>query len=267
MELYLLDYLRVLMSLGLLGYASWSDLKWREVSDWVWIIFAPFGVLLTGLSIYFTGAWSLLIDLGVSVGVMFTLSVLLFGLGFFGGADAKAFICLSVALPWYPRYIPFSPLTEFIQPLFALAVFYNGVLAAASSALYVMGRNIVWKLQTGRSLFEGLENPPLWKKGLAVLSGYRVKISDLEKSIHLYPLEDAEEGEGKVTRRLRVFVKVEEEKEIVVKRLRGLGDKGVLSDEVWATPGLPLILFITIGFVLALFLGDFFGLILRILVS
>jgi len=263
----LLDYLRVLMSLGLLGYASWSDLRWREVSDWVWIIFASFGVLLTSLSIYLTSTWALLFDLGLSVGVMFTLSVVLFYFGFFGGADAKAFICLSVALPWYPRYAPFSPLTEFIQPLFSLAVFTNGVIVAASSAFYVLSKNIVWKRRTGRRLFEGLEDTPVWKKCLAVLSGYRVKISDLEKSIHLYPLEDAEEKEGKITRSLRVLVKVEEEKESVVKRLRGLVEKGILPDEVWATPGLPLILFITIGFVLTLFFGDAIGWMFKLLAS
>jgi len=33
-------------------------------------------------------------------------------------------------------------------------------------------------------------------------------------------------------------------------------DEGKIEDAVWATPGLPMLIFITIGFILALTIGD-----------
>jgi len=256
--LLLLDVVRLAVSFIFLLYASWHDFKKREVSNRVWIIYGPVGLVLTLYSVYLLNDIYWLFLLGLSAVLTLILSIGFFYLGLFGGADAKLLICLSLAMPWYPPTLNafIRPLTGFNQLLFPLTVFSNGALIAAFSTFYVLSRNLAWKLKNKRSLFEALENTSGWRKFLTIMSGYRVKISVLEKSIHLYPLEVVKVEDGKLTKRLRILVKSEEEKEAVVKDLKKYVEEGAIPDEVWATPGLPLILFITIGFALSFFLGD-----------
>jgi len=52
-----------------------------------------------------------------------------------------------------------------------------------------------------------------------------------------------------------VFPKDEEREDIVARLLKD-ADEGELEDEVLATPGLPLLIFITAGLIVALACGD-----------
>ena len=181
------------------------------------------------------------------------VSVTLFYAGAFGGADAKALICLALALP-YPVHL-LQPL-GFVSPLFPLTVFCNAVLLAASTVFYAVTRNVLWKFRTGKNLFEALEEQPMWRKILAVLCGYKVNAADLKSRKHFYPLEDARVLEtGKTERRLLVYPS-DEKRERIVERLLEAREEGKLRSEVWVTPGLPLLVFITAGLIIALTLGD-----------
>jgi preflagellin peptidase FlaK len=81
-------------------YASWSDWKKREVSNKVWAVLAPLALLLTSIQyVLFDGDLLLYV---LSFAVTSGLAIVLFYAGAFGGADAKALICLSLALPQYP---------------------------------------------------------------------------------------------------------------------------------------------------------------------
>ena len=84
---------------------------------------------------------------------------------------------------------------------------------------------------------------------------------------HLYPLEDVYETEiGESKRKLLVFPK-DEEREDIVERLKKAIDERKLENQVWATPGLPMLIFITAGLIIALACGDIVWIILRSLLA
>lgn len=245
--------LQVFVSLLFLLYASWSDLKTREVSNWVWVFYAPIGLALSLILLFVLDfSYDMLYVFSISVGVTSALALALFYVGAFGGADAKALICISVILPFYPsHFISFTSTTL----VFPLSVFSNAIIIAALSVLYVLLRNVFWRQRTGRRLFENLEDESNGRKILALLSGYKIPVSKLRNSF-LYPLEDAQVSKGgEPKRRLLTFPKDEEREEIVNRVLTAAeGDK---TEYVWATPGLPMLVFITAGLITALILGDF----------
>ena len=262
----LFDGARVFLSLTFLIYASWSDFKKREVSNTVWALFAPLAFALTSLQVYMVAFTSsptfiqqTLYVYALSFVLIFALSYILFYVGAFGGADAKALICIAIALPTYPIYF-LRPQFEFIPPLFPLTVFSNGVLLASLSVAYATLRNLVWKFRTKKSLFEGFEIESNWRKTIALLCGYKVKSEELERG-HLYPLEDINGADGK--ERKLVVIPKDEKREEIVERILGAVCEGKIQNEIWVTPGLPLLVFITAGFLAALFLGDIVWVLLR----
>ncbi len=255
------DGARIFLCLAFFIYASWSDLKKREVSNRVWAILAPLAFALTFLQ-FIMFAPEMLRIYAFSFGITSALSIILFYAGAFGGADAKALICLSLVLP--------SPPTNFIQPLslgsplFPITVFCNAVLLAALTVFYVLTRNLLWKYRTGKNLFESLEGQPIGRKILTVLCGYKVNITELERKKHFYPLEDVLVAEtGEAERRLLVFPS-DEKREKIVERILEAKKKGRLRSEVWITPGLPLLIFITAGLIIALTLGDIIWIVLSL---
>jgi preflagellin peptidase FlaK len=97
------------------------------------------------------------------------------------------------------------------------------------------------------------------------VTGYKIDVASLEKSGHMFPLEDIVTKEsGEDDRRLMIFPK-DEKQEAIVARIVSAAKKGKLKDGVWATPGLPLLIFITAGLIIALVLGDIVWLFLRAL--
>jgi len=262
----ILEGARVFLSLLIFVYASVSDFRKREVSNKVWLIMAPLAFALTTFQ-YTMFSPQLLQQLQfyvLSFLITAAFSVALFYAGAFGGADAKALMCLALALPSYPSYLfqsnaPFSP-------IFSVTVFSNGVLLAAFTVVYAALRNSVWKLQTRRKLFEGFENESAWRKFLAFFTGYKIKASELEKG-HIYPLEDIGTKEtGESERRLLVFPK-DENVEGIVERILKAKQEGQLQNEIWATPGLPLLVFITAGLIVALVFGDLVWVLLRLILA
>jgi len=249
----ILDASRVAVCLIFLTYASWSDHKTREVNNMVWAILAPLALALTGFQfLMFTS--ELPYTYILSFAITSALAIALFYAGAFGGADAKALMCISLALPVYPVHLLQQP--WFVSPLFPITVFTNGVLLAAVSVVYSLFRNILWKGRNEKGLFEGLEKESVGRKILTLLCGYKVKISKLERVAHLYPLEDVNTSETEESnRKLLVFPK-DEEREDIVQRLLKASDEGKLKNEVWATPGLPMLIFITAGLIVALAYGD-----------
>jgi preflagellin peptidase FlaK len=233
----------------------------REVSNRVWVVFAPLALALTSLQ-YFLFAPQSWFIYALSFGATSALSIVLFYAGAFGGADAKALICLSLALPTYPVYF-LQPFFSYVVPLFPITVFCNAVLLAALSVFYAITRNYLWKGRTGKRFFEGFEKESRWRKVLTVLCGYKVEAAELEKGGYLYPLEDVHVGEaGEMERKLIVMPK-DEKREEVIERILNAARRGKLPKEVWVTPGLPFLIFVTAGFIVALIFGDIVWVILR----
>jgi preflagellin peptidase FlaK len=260
---------QVVISLAFLLYSSWSDYKTREVSNRVWVFFAPIalGLSLANFLLYDP---SKLILFGVCFGFTAGLSILLFYSGGFGGADSKALMCIALAIPFFPAGV-FAPIiaggiSPIAQNLFPLTVLSNAVLFAAATAIYMLIRNVLWNKKNGTKIFEGtLSKEPMGKKIAVLITGYKVSVAKLREKWHVYPMEDVEEeqGESELKRKLLVIPR-DEGRDSIVERLSKAVNEGKIADRIWATPGLPMLIFITAGVVVALFFGDIVWILIRL---
>jgi len=83
------------VSFVFLGYASWRDLKTREVSNKVWLFYAPVILLFAVVDLWvFRPYW--IMAYVVSAGVVCVVSLGLWSLRVWGGADAKAMLCVGM---------------------------------------------------------------------------------------------------------------------------------------------------------------------------
>jgi preflagellin peptidase FlaK len=253
---------KVTLSLAFLLYASWSDYKTREVSNRVWAFYAPLALFLSITELLLEPEpLSKLPLFGLSFGVTAAFAIILFYTGAFGGADSKALMCIALALPFFPETL-FTPIfasgiSPLAQNLFPLTIFSNAVLFAAASGIYMLLRNLIWRISTGKKIFEGtLGTESIGKKILVIITGYKVSVAKLKEKWHVYPMEDVEEeGEAALKRKL-VVVPKDEGRDEIVERLSKAVDAGKIDAYVWATPGLPMLIFVTIGFIVALLFGD-----------
>lgn len=243
-----LDLIKVSVSAVSLTAASIYDIKFREVPDELWLLYGPTGLLLTVIQTV-TNDLKLLQTAGLSLLVTSILSITIFYLGLFGGADAKALICLSLTIPTPPTFKK----TVDTLPLFPITVFNNSVLTAALLTLAFLTYNLTWKLKTGKELFHDLESEPAYRKLTALMTGYKIEVGKLAEKQFTYPLEKVEiDEDGKVVRRLVLSARLEGDEEVE----RRLSSMRGLNCEVWATPALPFLIFITLGFFLSLIAGD-----------
>jgi preflagellin peptidase FlaK len=250
----------VTLSLIFLLYASWSDYKTREVSNRVWAIYAPIALTLslTELLLYDSAK---LPFFALSFGLTALFALILFYTGGFGGADSKALMCIGLALP-FSTQILFTPLIpQGVSPLslniFPLTIFSNSVLFAAASGLYMFFRNLIQRATTRKQLFEDtLSTESIGKKILVMITGYKVPIAKLKEKWHIYPMEDINDDEENTLKRKLVVVPRDEGRDEIVERLSKAADAGKISDRVWATPGLPMLIFVTLGLIVALLFGD-----------
>ena len=117
----------------------------------------------------------------------------------------------------------------------------------------------------GYKCVEGFERESFGRKTVALLCGYKVNSMKLERMDHLYPLEDIHTAEtGESERRLLVFPK-DEDRQPIVDRLLNAKREGGLQNDVWITPGLPMLVFITGGLIVALLFGDLIWSTLRLI--
>jgi preflagellin peptidase FlaK len=251
---------QIALSLSILFYASWSDYKTREVSNRVWAIYAPAALALSLAELLLYDP-ARLPFFGLSFGVTAAIAILLFYTDGFGGADSKALMCIALALPFATGslFTNLSPLGEspLAQNIFPLTVFSNGVLFAAATAVYLFLHNVVWHLKNGKRFFEGtLAKESVGKRLLVMITGYRVPLQRLKEKWHVYPLEDVHEEDGKMPERRLLAVPKDEGRDEIIARLSKAADSGAINSHVWATPGLPMLIFITIGLLVALLFGD-----------
>ncbi|MCX8169634.1 MAG: prepilin peptidase, partial [Candidatus Methanomethyliaceae archaeon] len=220
--------------------ASIQDVKNREIDDKIWLFTIPIGLLLTIIEALTIPAYPyLLAIISIIVSVVIALGFAYFGL--YGGADAKAIITIALTLP-----IP--PDGRFL--MFPITVFGNALMIVAIFLPFLMISCLIWNIlmrYKGINLFSGY-NISGWKKILVMLIGVRVK-SNIAYSVHFNLMERV----GKNGRReIRLVRKIEEEKE----KLEG--------DYLWASFGLPLILFIFAGYLIYFLYGD---LVLKLLIG
>lgn len=242
-----MEAVRVLLSVAMLGYASLSDLRTREVPDLTWLVFGALGLVLNLYEVS-TGVMSLL-TLALPILFSTALSFALGYLGLFGGADFKAFVALAILQPFQPRLV--RPALGVVSVVYPLTVFSNSALAGASFALVLLVRNLS-AARSGSPLFEGHESEPHWRKFIILISGVKVRLDSVRGPPFQYPLEAPLE-EGEAERRLVLMPDIEDDDAAleVFGRLRRAG-----VAEVWVSHTLPFLVFIAFGYLSALLLGD-----------
>lgn len=265
-----LDAARIALSLGFLLYASWRDYKTREVSNKVWAYYAPTALALSLVELLLFDS-SQLPFYALSFGVTAGLALLLFYSGAFGGADSKALMCIALAIPFAPITL-FTPVLEGgLSPImlfvFPLTILSNSVLFAAASGIYMVLRNLIWHKREETKMFSGtLASESIGKKLLVLITGYKVSVAKLREKWHIFPMEDLEDVEGSLKRTL-VVVPHEEGRDAIVEHLSHAAETGKIDGYVWATPGLPMLIFVTLGLIVALLFGDLIWLLIRLVLG
>jgi preflagellin peptidase FlaK len=169
-------------------------------------------------------------------------------------------MCLALALPFYPENL-FMPAAGQPSPIsrsfFPITVFSNSVLFAAFTAVVLFVYNVLWRARRKEPLFEGdLRNESIGRKITVMITGYKASFTKLKEKWHIYPMEDIEETPEKGFKRKLVLLPKDEGRDKIIQRLETAINAGTIKDKVWATPGLPMLIFVTAGLIVALLLGD-----------
>jgi len=134
----LIFVLRLIVGIVLLAIASKQDIKTREVSDRIWKTMFLLAAILLVIEINLFKGYereTVILEIFFMSMLMLMGYVLFAGFnrlqqGAFGGADAKAFMCIAVLLP-YPLVfgmLPLSFLTIIWGELFAFAFYFPKAL-------------------------------------------------------------------------------------------------------------------------------------------
>ncbi len=243
-SLDVLEIVKVVLVSIFLVYACSLDIKSRIVPNKVWKMMLIATLPLLGYEIYLLFFKNPISLIFATLGAVFMIAFayFLYAINAYGGADAKALMCLAIVFPFYPRIGDFPILNQGFG-LFAFSVLANSVIFAPFMMVSLLLRNL-WK--------EGLKG--FLKNPLFYVAGYRIPVGRI-RFHNLFELVD-EKGELK---RLKKAVECDEEK---LRRLRNYG-----IEEVWVTPALPFIVFITIGFFFAVVAGDFIVEVLKFLMK
>jgi preflagellin peptidase FlaK len=215
-----LNHLRIILALGMLGYASFTDLTKREISDYVWIIF---GALAAILLIFEPMLSDALINIGISL-IVAPVVLIIWRIGLFGGADAFGIIVLAALAP------QITLAEGVITPFTILS---NTVLISITPLFFNFFRNLI-ELVKKNDIFEGFDEPT-GKRIMAMFLGYRAKNPKYGFSI--------EKKVGK-HKKLNLVLHHAEYAEFCS------------TPNTWITPGVPYMLFITAGFIIQLLYGD-----------
>ena len=248
----LLQITAIAVTLFFFAVGSVLDLRSREVDDRVWLAYAPIGLALTVINVLVDP--SRIILTVASAAIACVLAFGLFYLGLFGGADAKAIMCLGVSMPLVP--LGFPGFLGYAHPFFPIPVLVTGFICSALVAVWFGLKNLVTYSRSGSAMFQGLEHESRWRKALAMISGYRTEISRLRGVFYLYPMEEIVETPGGARRSFKLFVGAEVDRDKMVSEFSNAYSRLNLQGQVWATPGLPMLVFLTLGLVLTLVLGD-----------
>jgi hypothetical protein len=221
----------------MLVYASYKDLKTREIHDIVWLIPGTIGLLLNIYEL-FLGTISLQ-EVIFSVGFMLILSGLLWFLKLFGEADLLAFLTLSIIHPKTPSYdyIGYTPI------LFSFTLIANSAFAGIMSAFYTLIVNL-YDYSRDNSLFERYETSFLTKTAV-MFTGRYISIENLRGPPFQYPLEI----NGKLIIKPDLY-----DDEAAIKTFADLRKKGL--NKIWVSSTLPYIVVLLLGYFISIIYGD-----------
>lgn len=221
---FLLDIhgLRILTALGMLTIASAIDLWKREIHDSLWIIVGAVAIVFLFFEPDIPTA---VLTIAISM-IIAPLAIVVWRIGFFGGADAFCLIVLAGLVPMMTlsdnAVTPFTTLT-------------NAAILSIIPLLSNAIRNLI-DVFNHKDIFYGFEETKL-RKVFAMFLGYRSA-----NPKYSFSIERSEHGQKKMNFSLH---HAENADFCNIKN-------------TWVTPGIPYILYIASGFLIQLFFGDLF---------
>jgi len=213
-------HIRIMFALAMLVSATIIDIRSREISDLMWIVFGAISVVL----LFFEPN---VIEAAFGVGfslIVAPLVLVLWRFGLFGGADALGLIVLSALAPM-------ATLSE--SPVSPFTILVNSALLSVSPMIVNFIRNSILVLRK-EDIFHDFDEPKS-KKIFAMFLGYRSKNPKYSFSL------ETQVGKKK---RLNIALHHSDTAEYCT------------TPDTWVTPGLPYMIFILGGFIIQLLFGD-----------
>jgi preflagellin peptidase FlaK len=224
----------------MLSIGSYYDLKTREVNDRLWMAFGGAGLVLYARE-YVSGATADVQMILVSVSLTAAVAIVLYRYGFFGGADAKALVAVSVILPVY-----YSSSGFHVHPITGITVLTNAALFALVVPLYNALSNLV-KVARGERIFEGFDEPT-WRKVLACFVG-----TPSNRPIRHHSVIECSAGEGK-KKKFSFRLNYGDEDGSDSKGFCCAGSS--VGGRIWLSQNLPFLVFMLAGFLAVMLFGD-----------
>jgi archaeal preflagellin peptidase FlaK len=233
------ELVRVLLAAGMLGSASFLDIRKREVSDMLWVFFGIMALAIYALEFAYGGTFDLL-SMAAPILIAAAVSFGIYKSGLFGGADALALVTLAAILPTFSEGIAEQVLPAgsvfLLHPIVPIVVLSNAVILSLSLIGFNLTNNAAYASKNPGKLFEGLEHESVGRKIVAVAIGYRTD----SRPGYAFPIEQLVDG-----RRQFNFAPRNAETAEYECRLN-----------VWVTMGTPFLAFMLAGFVAMIFVGD-----------
>ncbi|MHA1302934.1 MAG: A24 family peptidase C-terminal domain-containing protein [Candidatus Heimdallarchaeaceae archaeon] len=251
----LMLYIQVATVIICLLYGSIIDIIKREISDIPWIIMAAEGVITSIILIIFStdqkSVWRIL---GINFSLALIIGILLYYTGVMGGADAKAIMALSVNTAIFPFDFKLTSLYvySFVPPVFS--IFFNWLLVMIIIyPIPLLFYNLSLRFR-GKDLFSET-NATFYDKILALISGYPLPVEKAKDRHDIVYSEvyNEETKEWKIKHFMQV-VEVEEEEKF--KREIEKKIEETSKNYIWIKVLPPGIVFLLIGYVLTLFIGN-----------
>lgn len=243
-----LVYVKISFVISIFTYCSLLDLKYREIPDEIWLICYPLAFLFLAydLILGLVPLFKLLFFTLLSIVIVLVPAYI----GLYGGGDAKALILLALTMPIYPPDL--TPFLRYTTPMVVLTCLDNGNLLALTSSLCVLVKNVKARLQ-GSKPFSELEDLGFVKKLLLYLTCYKASYEEFKAKSYLYPAETIEEVDGRPVRRAKLTVRLRYERSHILDTVKR--NPELYGDGIYVSIGIPLIFFLTLGFILSL-IGD-----------
>jgi hypothetical protein len=205
-------------------------------------------MILAGLAIAAT-RWIYTAELSLTIlsfTAAFLISIVLYACKVFGGADAKAMICVSLIIP--------QNISASLTPLFTLTAFLNTFILLGILYLTILTYNSLQRLK-GEKLFLGLESESKWKKLVILLTGIRTDLNSLQNKKHFYPAQKIDKKNSETEIHLTSLRNIPTKESVDLNSLKRKMDE-IPNKKIWVYFSKPLIPIITLAVILSFFLGD-----------
>ena len=225
--LEILDIIRFVTGILILFYASYTDIRTRRASNYLWIIMGTIAVILLIVQYFIVGFNNsyYLIFIPIMIGLVYLLFQMRI---IFGGADAMALMAIAILIPIEPVIAGFPTYKGSFMP-FSWSIFQNSMIIFLLIPLSLFIFNIIKR---------NIQFP-------YAFLGYKMDIKIAKKKF-VWPLEKIVDGKKKFAYMPKDF---DAEDEFDKFEKNGI-------TEIWVTPKVPFMIPLLIGFIIAFMFGD-----------